>query len=82
MARQFLKRSVKQGGSQVESRNNFQTWTISPVVKYSMIAKTRYLNHKLKSEEIRSTDNVGSGKWNWEGDRTRLNQTRFLTYKL
>ena len=19
-------------------------------------------------------DNVGSGKWNWEGDRTRLNQ--------
>lgn len=55
MARQFLKRSVKQGGSQVESRNNFQTWTISPVVKYSMIAETGYLNHKLKSEEIRST---------------------------
>ena len=57
MVSQFLKRSVKRGG--VRARLNqeiiFQTWTISPVVKYSMIAETGYLNHKLKSEEIRST---------------------------
>ena len=76
MARQFLKRSVKRGGdrARLNQERIFQTWTISPMVKHSMVAKTRYLNHKLKSEEIKSTDNVGSGKWNWEGDRTKLNQ--------
>lgn len=55
MARQFLKRSVKRGGSQVESRKNFSNMDHKSGGKYSMIAKTGYLNHKLKSEEIRST---------------------------
>ena len=57
MVRHFLKRSVKRGGdrARLNQERIFQTWTLSPMVKYSMIAKTRYLNHKLKSEEIKST---------------------------
>ena len=55
MARQFLKRSVKRGGNQVESRKIFSNMDHKSGGKIQHDAKTEYLNHKLKSEEIRST---------------------------